>query len=47
MHFFVGKPEERSHVVDLCADEIVTKTGLKEILRDGVDWIYLAQDKEE
>jgi hypothetical protein len=34
-------------VVDLCVDEAIIKKGLKEILRDGVDWIYLAQDKKE
>ena len=34
-------------MIDLCADEVIIKKGLKEILRDGEDWIYLAQDKKE
>jgi hypothetical protein len=34
-------------VVDLYADEVIIKTGLKKLLQDGVDWIYLAQDKKE
>jgi hypothetical protein len=46
MQGFVGKPAERGHVADLWADDVIKK-GLKEILRDGVDWIYLAQDRKE
>jgi len=34
-------------VAVLCADDDVIKKDLKEILRDGVDWIYLAQEKKE
>jgi transposase len=44
---FVGKPEERSDVADLCVDDDIIKRGLKDALRDGVDWIYLARDKKE
>ena len=34
-------------MADLCADDDVIKKDLKEILRDGVDSIYLAQEQKE
>jgi hypothetical protein len=46
---FVGKPEGKrpleSH--DVGGWIILIKMGLRERRRDGVDWIYLAQDRDQ
>ena len=46
--FLVGKPERKRETRRLeCRYEGNIKMGLKEMGSDDVDWIYLAQDRDE
>jgi hypothetical protein len=45
VHNFIGKPEERkSHMKPRCKWEDNIKVDLREVGREGVDWIYLAEN---
>jgi hypothetical protein len=43
----VGKPEGKSHWEDQDVDVGNIKMDLREIGWDGVDWIYLDQDRDQ
>jgi len=44
----VGKPEERDHLEDLGIDRcVILRTHFKEIVRESVEWIHTAQDRDK
>jgi hypothetical protein len=43
----VGKPEGRDHLEDLGVDGKTIRLDLRQIRWEGVDWMYLAQDRNQ